>query len=152
MTATPPRPEGVVAARPQQVEVGERRQSQGAPGAGAAAASTPMEIDEDVQVTDVVTVEDKRRNLLWYKSHVTREEDIELQTLLIGHRRRLERLRKLDPEQKADLAWIRAHSPEATRAKLGNPQLSPSDVESLNRKLLDLHQRLNDIPPPDSSG
>ena len=73
---------------------------------------TMMELDEEVVVTDEVTAEDKRRALLWYKLHLTMDEDIELQELLVEHRSRLEHLRKLSWEQQADLAKILAHPPE----------------------------------------
>lgn len=38
---------------------------------------------------------------------------------------------------------------EAIKAQLGDSRLSNAEAASLNRKLLDLHQRLTDIPPPD---
>ena len=41
---------------------------------------------------------------------------------------------------------------EAIKAQLGNPHLSKEEQDFLSRKLLDLHQRLTDIPQPDSSG
>ena len=72
---------------------------------------SPEETDE-VVVTSEVTAADKRRALLWSKSHLSLDEDIELQQLLISYRRKIEQMAKPNQDAKADLAYILSNPPE----------------------------------------